>query len=405
MAARWSDYLKPDATLVMGVLNVTPDSFSDGGLFSDVETAVEQAHRLIEEGADILDIGGQSTRPGARPITPGEEVERVLPVLERLARETSIPLSIDTFRAEVADRCLAAGAVILNDVCGLRDPEMCQVAARRQSPVVLMHMLGTPQTMQREISYNDVVDDLKSFFERRVREAEDAGVREIMIDPGIGFGKTVEHNLEVLRRLEEFTTLGRPLLVGPSRKSFIGAVTGRPVDDRVDGTIAALVIASMRGADVVRVHDVGRVKQALMVAGRRSPNVRSRGGGVSRMKSFDKVILRDVRARAKVGVSEQERAEPQDVLFDVELHLDLAPAGAADDLSLTPDYVEVPAVLRRTAGERPYHLLETMAEAVASGLLRGFGPERVMVRVRKADLRDADGPLDAAIEITRLRHA
>ena len=266
MAARWSDYLKPDATLVMGVLNVTPDSFSDGGLFSDVETAVEQAHRLIEEGADILDIGGQSTRPGARPITPGEEVERVLPVLERLARETSIPLSIDTFRAEVADRCLAAGAVILNDVCGLRDPEMCQVAARRQSPVVLMHMLGTPQTMQREISYNDVVDDLKSFFERRVREAEDAGVREIMIDPGIGFGKTVEHNLEVLRRLEEFTTLGRPLLVGPSRKSFIGAVTGRPVDDRVDGTIAASVIASMRGADVVRVHDVGRVKQALMVA-------------------------------------------------------------------------------------------------------------------------------------------
>ena len=266
MAARWSDYLKPDATLVMGVLNVTPDSFSDGGLFSDVETAVEQAHRLIEEGADILDIGGQSTRPGARPITPGEEVERVLPVVERLARETSIPLSIDTFRAEVADQCLAAGAVILNDVCGLRDPEMRQVAARRQSPVVLMHMLGTPQTMQREISYTDVVDDLKSFFERRVREAEDAGVREIMIDPGIGFGKTVEHNLEILRRLEEFTTLGRPLLVGPSRKSFIGAVTGRPVDDRVDGTIAASVIASMRGADVVRVHDVGRVKQALMVA-------------------------------------------------------------------------------------------------------------------------------------------
>ena len=266
MAARWSDYLKPDATLVMGVLNVTPDSFSDGGLFSDVETAVEQAHRLIEEGADILDIGGQRTRPGARPITPGEEVERVLPVVERLARETSIPLSIDTFRAEVADQCLAAGAVILNDVCGLRDPEIRQVAARRQSPVVLMHMLGTPQTMQREISYIDVVDDLKSFFERRVREAEDAGVREIMIDPGIGFGKTVEHNLEILRRLEEFTTLGRPLLVGPSRKSFIGAVTGRPVDDRVDGTIAASVIASMRGADVVRVHDVGRVKQALMVA-------------------------------------------------------------------------------------------------------------------------------------------
>ncbi len=266
MKARWSDFLKPDATLVMGVLNVTPDSFSDGGLFSDVETAVEHAHRLIEEGADILDIGGQSTRPGARPITPREEIERVLPVVERLTSETSTPLSIDTFRAEVADQCLSAGAVILNDVCGLRDLEMRRVAARHETPVVLMHMRGTPQTMQREISYNDVVDDLKSFFDQRIREAEDAGVREIMIDPGIGFGKTVEHNLEILDRLEEFKTLGRPLLVGASRKSFIGAITGRPVDDRVDGTIAASVIASMSGADVVRVHDVGRVKQALMVA-------------------------------------------------------------------------------------------------------------------------------------------
>ena len=266
MAARWSDYRKPGATLVMGVLNVTPDSFSDGGLFTELGEAVAHAHRLIGEGADILDIGGQSTRPGAGPITPREELDRVLPVVERLVRETSTPLSIDTFSAEVADQCLAAGAAILNDVCGLRDPEMRRAAARHRAPVVLMHMLGTPQTMQRDISYNDVVDDLKSFFERRVREAEDAGVREIMIDPGIGFGKTVEHNLEILHRLEEFKTLGRPLLVGPSRKSFIGGITGRPVNDRVDGTIAASVIASMNGADAVRVHDVGPVKQALLVA-------------------------------------------------------------------------------------------------------------------------------------------
>ena len=266
MAARWSDYRKPGATLVMGVLNVTPDSFSDGGLFTELGEAVAHAHRLIGEGADILDIGGQSTRPGAGPITPREELDRVLPVVERLVRETSTPLSIDTFSAEVADQCLAAGAAILNDVCGLRDPEMRRAAARHRAPVVLMHMLGTPQTMQRDISYNDVVDDLKSFFERRVREAEDTGVREIMIDPGIGFGKTVEHNLEILHRLEEFKTLGRPLLVGPSRKSFIGGITGRPVNDRVDGTIAASVIASMNGADAVRVHDVGPVKQALLVA-------------------------------------------------------------------------------------------------------------------------------------------
>ena len=266
MEARWSDYRKPGATLVIGVLNVTPDSFSDGGLFTGLDEAVAHAHRLIGEGADILDIGGQSTRPGAGPITPREELDRVLPVVERLVRETSTPLSIDTFSAEVADQCLAAGAAILNDVCGLRDPEMRQVAARRRSPVVLMHMPGTPQTMQQDISYNDVVDDLKSFFERRVREAEDAGVREVMVDPGLGFGKTVEHNLEILHRLEEFKTLGRPLLVGPSRKSFIGGITGRPVDDRVDGTIAASVIASMNGADAVRVHDVGPVKQALLVA-------------------------------------------------------------------------------------------------------------------------------------------
>ena len=266
MSTRWSDYLNTKATLVMGVLNVTPDSFSDGGLFSNVETAVAHAHRLIEEGADVLDMGGQSTRPGATPITAGEELARVLPVLERLLRETKTPLSIDTFSADVADQCLAAGAAILNDVCGLRDPEMRRVAARHQVPVVLMHMLGTPQTMQGDITYNDIVNDLKSFFERRVREAEDAGVREIMIDPGIGFGKTVEHNLEILDRLDEFKTLGCPLLVGPSRKSFIGGITGRPVDDRVDGTIAACVIASMNGADAVRVHDVGRVKQALLVA-------------------------------------------------------------------------------------------------------------------------------------------
>ena len=266
MKTRWSDYLQPGSTLVMGVLNVTPDSFSDGGLFTDPGEAAAHARRLVDEGADILDIGGQSTRPGANPISPREELDRVLPVVERLLRETSTPLSIDTFSPAVAEACLAAGAVIVNDVRGLRGAAMRRTAARHGAPVVLMHMRGAPRTMQREIAYDDVVDDLKSFFERRVREAEDAGVREIMIDPGIGFGKTVEHNLEILHRLEEFKALGYPLLVGPSRKSFLGAVTGRPVDDRVNGTTAACVIASMKGADAVRVHDVGPVKQALLVA-------------------------------------------------------------------------------------------------------------------------------------------
>ena len=266
MKLHWDNYFELDATLVMGVLNVTPDSFSDGGLFRDPEDAVVQAHRMIREGADILDIGGQSTRPGAAPITPREELDRVLPVVERLVCETTIPLSIDTFSPEVADACLSSGVTILNDVCGLRDPAMRRVAAQHGKPVILMHMRGNPQTMQEDVVYDDVVSELKNFFEQRIREAQESGVQEIMIDPGIGFGKTVEHNLEILHRCGEFKSLACPLLIGPSRKSFIGSITGRPVDARVDGTIAACVIASMSGVDVVRVHDVEPVKQALLVA-------------------------------------------------------------------------------------------------------------------------------------------
>lgn len=266
MKLRWNDYLDRNATRLMGILNVTPDSFSDGGLFVNLEDAITQAQRMIQEGADILDIGGQSTRPGSIPITPKDELHRVLPILEYLVRETTIPISIDTFCPEVADVCLSAGAAILNDVCGLRDPAMRRVAAKHGKPVVLMHMLGNPQTMQQSISYGDVINDLKNFFGRRIREVEDDGIQEIMIDPGIGFGKTAEHNIEIFHRLQEFKLLGYPLLIGASRKSFIGSITGRPVDDRVDGTIAACVIASMKGVDVVRVHDVKPVKRALQVA-------------------------------------------------------------------------------------------------------------------------------------------
>ncbi|MBG99594.1 MAG: dihydropteroate synthase [Solibacterales bacterium] len=266
MKLRWNDYLDCNATRLMGILNVTPDSFSDGGLFVNLEDAITQAQRMIQEGADILDIGGQSTRPGSIPITPKDELHRVLPILEYLVRETTIPISIDTFCPEVADVCLSAGAAILNDVCGLRDPAMRRVAAKHGKPVVLMHMLGNPQTMQQSISYGDVINDLKNFFGRRIREVEDDGIQEIMIDPGIGFGKTAEHNIEIFHRLQEFKLLGYPLLIGASRKSFIGSITGRPVDDRVDGTIAACVIASMKGVDVVRVHDVKPVKRALQVA-------------------------------------------------------------------------------------------------------------------------------------------
>ena len=194
MKLHWDDYIKDDTTLIMGVLNITPDSFSDGGIFIDTEDALIQAHRMIQEGADIIDIGGQSTRPGATPTTPREELERVIPVVERLVSETTIPLSIDTFSPEVADACLSLGAAILNDICGLQDPAMRQVAVKHGKPVVLMHMRGTPKTMQQDISYSDVITDLKQFFIRSIGKARESGVQEIAIDPGIGFGKTVDNN-------------------------------------------------------------------------------------------------------------------------------------------------------------------------------------------------------------------
>ncbi len=262
---RWTDILKTDSTLIMGVLNVTPDSFSDGGRFLGFDAAIEHAKQMVRDGADVIDVGGQSTRPGAVPLTVKEELGRVKPVVERLVREIDVPISIDTFQSGVADECLQLGATIINDVCGLRDPRMIAVAARHQAPVVLMHMLGMPLTMQQEISYRDVVVDLKTFFQQRTRAAEEGGVREIMIDPGIGFGKTVDHNLQLLGRLGEFKELGYPILVGASRKSFIGKITGLPTEERLEGTIASTVAAAINGADAVRVHDVAECKRALQI--------------------------------------------------------------------------------------------------------------------------------------------
>jgi len=262
---RWSDILNTHSTLIMGVLNVTPDSFSDGGRFLGIDAAIEHAKQMARDGAGIIDVGGQSTRPGAKPLSVGEELGRVKPVVERLVREIGVPISIDTFQPEVADECLQAGAAIINDVCGLQDPRMIAVAARHQAPVVLMHMLGTPLTMQQEINYQDVVGDLKTFFRQRTRQAAAGGVREIMIDPGIGFGKTADHNLQLLGRLAEFKELGYPVLVGASRKSFIGKITGLPVEERLEGTIAATAAAVMNGADAVRVHDVAQCKRALQI--------------------------------------------------------------------------------------------------------------------------------------------
>jgi dihydropteroate synthase len=251
---------------LMGVVNVTPDSFSDGGAFEDAEDAIAHGRRLAAEGAGILDIGGESTRPGAEPVPAQEELRRVLPVVAGLADTARV--SIDTMKLRVAEAALDAGASYVNDVTAFRhDPELAGLVADRGVDCCLMHMLGEPRTMQRDPRYADVVSDVKAFLEQRLRFAVDAGVPEerIQLDPGIGFGKTVEHNLELLRRLHELTELGRPLVIGTSRKSFLGRITGRDVAERVPATIATCVLALERGARVFRVHDVAEVADALKV--------------------------------------------------------------------------------------------------------------------------------------------
>lgn len=257
-----------DRPRVMGVVNVTPDSFSDGGLHADVDTAVAHALRLAEEGADVLDIGGESARPGANGVSVEEELARVIPVIERLARETALPIGIDTSKPEVMRAAVAAGAGMINDVYALRREGALDAAAALGVPVVLMHMLGEPRSMQDAPDYEDVVADVHRFLAERIFSAEMAGIpkKRIVVDPGFGFGKTTAHNLALLARFERFTDLGVPALAGLSRKRSIGEITGR--DDpqaRIHGSVAAHVIAAQRGAKLLRVHDVAATVDALKV--------------------------------------------------------------------------------------------------------------------------------------------
>ena len=254
----------------MGVVNVTPDSFSDGGAFLERDAAVNHGLRLAFEGADLLDIGGESTRPGADPVPEREELDRVIPVIEGIrAHDRAVRISIDTSKAAVAAAALDAGADYVNDVTALRgDPEMAALVAERGVVVCLMHMLGTPRTMQAEARYDDVVADVKAFLEQRIEAAVAAGIalERIEVDPGIGFAKNVDHNLELLGRLRELTALGRPLVLGTSRKSFLGAITGRETAERMPATLATVVMGYERGAEVFRVHDVAPARDALAVA-------------------------------------------------------------------------------------------------------------------------------------------
>ncbi len=252
-------------TRIMGILNVTPDSFSDGGSFLDKERAVAQGRRLAEEGADIIDVGGESTRPGARAVSVREELGRVIPVITELAGG-SIPISIDTYKEEVAREALAAGAVLVNDVTSLRGSKgMAALVADTGAGLILMHMQGRPRDMQKNPRYNDPVGDIVAFLQSSIKEAGRAGVRreKIVVDPGLGFGKRLWHNLEILRRLDEFRVLGRPVLVGPSRKSMIGQVLGLPVGERLEGTAAAVAASILGGAHMVRVHDVREMTRVV----------------------------------------------------------------------------------------------------------------------------------------------
>ncbi len=248
----------------MGALNVTPDSFWDGGRFLSAAAAVDRALRMIDEGADIIDIGGESSRPGSRPTPEAEESARVLPVVEALARRVDTPLSVDTYKPAVARRCVNAGAAIVNDIRGLTDPAMVATAVETGVSVVLMHMRGEPRTMQQDTAYSDVVTEVREFLLKQAAAARAAGVAEIAIDPGIGFGKTAGQNFEILARLREFVTPDYPLLIGPSRKSFLGSLPSRlPVEERLEGTLAAVAAAALGGVKIVRVHDVKPCRRVL----------------------------------------------------------------------------------------------------------------------------------------------
>ena len=254
--------------LIMGILNVTPDSFSEEGQFFKHNAAIEHAQRMIAEGVDIIDVGGESSRPGADPVTLEEEKRRVWPLIEALAK-LKVPVSIDTYKAEIAAGALERGAVIVNDIsAGNFDPMMPRIVARHDAAYVLMHIQGTPQNMQKNPQYQDLMKELIDYLNNSLKIAVEAGVdkKKIILDPGIGFGKTLQHNLEILKRFEELHGLGQPLLIGTSRKSFIGAITGLPVEKRLPGTAASVLWAVERGANIVRVHDVGPIKELLQVA-------------------------------------------------------------------------------------------------------------------------------------------
>ena len=268
----WSKYSLDFSkkTHIMGILNVTPDSFSEGGQYFDKSLAIKRAYEMVEEGADIIDIGGESTRPGSEPVPLEEELRRTIPVIEAIVKNIKVPISIDTYKADVAKRALDAGASMVNDISGMRfDPEMPKVVSQYKVPVVIMHIKGNPKTMQKEPVYEALIPEIMDYLRMSIRLAVKFGIDEdkIVIDPGIGFGKTFDHNLEIIKNLHEFTLLEKPLLIGPSRKAFLGKILNdAPASERLEGTAAAVVISILNGANIIRVHDVKEMKKVALVA-------------------------------------------------------------------------------------------------------------------------------------------
>lgn len=266
----FNSWLKKEikSPLLMGILNVTPDSFSDGGKFEKLDVALSQVQKMEKEGADIIDIGGESSRPGAFPVSLDEELNRVIPVIEQIRKESNVTISIDTYKSKVAEEALKTGANIINDISGLRfDEKMVGIAHKYDVPVVVMHMLGNPRNMQNNPDYDDVMTELIGFFQKRIEYLEKNGIikDKIIIDPGIGFGKTIDHNFTIIRELEKLSVLNFPILVGPSRKSFIGNTLDLPADDRLEGTAAAVTASIMNGAHIIRVHDVKEMSRVIKI--------------------------------------------------------------------------------------------------------------------------------------------
>ncbi len=270
LPSNWQNLHIPNSpTFIMGILNVTPDSFSDGGQFIKTDTAVNHALRMIEEGADIIDIGGESTRPGAEPVSPEDELHRVIPVIESIRAYSDICISIDTYKADVAEKAITSGADIINDISGLQfDNRMKDVARTAGVPVIIMHINGSPWDMQKNPHYDDLMQEIVVYFKERVEFCDRNGIKKenTILDPGIGFGKRLQDNFELLRELDQIKNLGFPVLAGPSRKSFIGIKLDLPADDRLEGTIASVTASILNGAKIVRVHDIKEIKRAAIIA-------------------------------------------------------------------------------------------------------------------------------------------